>query len=77
MKCQDPRSTYTVVRSQRTTADLIIERDGRFGRAPQWVDDTQVSVWWSRGSAGSIRALRSGPTWFRFLIASCMAAPVA
>lgn len=35
--------TYGVVRSRRTTADIIIERDGRIlVRAPEWADDEQV-----------------------------------
>ncbi len=34
---------YEVVRSRRTTADIVIERDGRvLVRAPEWVDDEQV-----------------------------------
>lgn len=35
---------YRVIRSQRTTADLIIERDGSVVvRAPQWVGDEEVA----------------------------------
>jgi len=35
---------YTVIRSQRSTADLIIERDGSvLVRAPAWVGDEQVA----------------------------------
>lgn len=41
-----PRNTsvsYAVVRSRRSTADIIIERDGNvLVRAPQWADDEQV-----------------------------------
>jgi predicted metal-dependent hydrolase len=34
---------YAVVRSRRSTADIIIERDGNVVvRAPQWADDEQV-----------------------------------
>ncbi len=35
--------SYEVVRSQRSTADIIIERDGSvLVRAPEWIDDEQV-----------------------------------
>lgn len=35
--------SYEVVRSRRSTADIVIERDGRvLVRAPEWVDDKQV-----------------------------------
>jgi len=35
--------SYEVVRSQRSTADIIIERDGSvLVRAPKWIDDEQV-----------------------------------
>lgn len=35
--------SYEVVRSRRSTADIVIERDGRvLVRAPEWVDDEQV-----------------------------------
>ncbi len=40
----DESITYEVVRSRRTTADIIIERDGKIlVRAPEWVDDEKVS----------------------------------
>ncbi|MEP7245240.1 MAG: SprT family zinc-dependent metalloprotease [Gammaproteobacteria bacterium] len=36
---------YEVVRSQRTTADIIIERDGTvLVRAPEWADDEQIAA---------------------------------
>ena len=35
---------YDIIRSQRSTADIIIERDGSIVvRAPEWVDDEQVA----------------------------------
>lgn len=35
--------SYEVIRSQRMTADIIIERDGSvLVRAPEWIDDEQV-----------------------------------
>lgn len=35
---------YEVIRSRRTTADVVIERDGRvLVRAPEWADDDQVA----------------------------------
>lgn len=35
---------YQVIRSRRSTADIVIERDGRvLVRAPEWVDDDQVA----------------------------------
>lgn len=35
---------YEVVRSRRSTADVIVERDGRvIVRAPEWADDRQVA----------------------------------
>lgn len=35
--------SYTVVRSRRSTADIVIERDGRVVvRAPEWVGDEEV-----------------------------------
>lgn len=45
MKASTPSGiSYDVVRSRRTTADIIIERDGSvLVRAPQWVDDAQVA----------------------------------
>jgi len=40
---QDNSIPYKVVRSQRSTADIIIERDGSvLVRAPEWADDEQV-----------------------------------
>ncbi len=40
---QDERIAFEVVRSQRSTADIIIERDGSvLVRAPEWADDEQV-----------------------------------
>ena len=39
------RPRYEVVRSRRSTADIIIERDGRLlVRAPEWADDQQVDA---------------------------------
>ncbi len=36
--------TYEVIRSRRSTADIIIERDGSVVvRAPEWADDEQVA----------------------------------
>ena len=36
--------TYDVIRSRRSTADIIIERDGSVVvRAPEWADDEQVA----------------------------------
>ena len=41
---QDKRLSYSVVRSRRSTADIIIERDGSvLVRAPEWVDDDEVA----------------------------------
>lgn len=41
---QDKGITYEVVRSRRSTADIIIERDGSvLVRAPEWADDDQVA----------------------------------
>jgi predicted metal-dependent hydrolase len=41
---QDNRIRYEVIRSRRSTADIIIERDGSvLVRAPEWVDDDQVA----------------------------------
>lgn len=60
MKDAPPRRpAYEVVRSPRSTADIIIERDGRvLVRAPEWADDGQVadivaakSSWIHRGLA--------------------------
>ena len=40
---QDARLAYEVIRSERSTADIVIERDGSVVvRAPQWADDKQV-----------------------------------
>ncbi len=40
---QDNNISYEVIRSQRSTADIIIERDGSvLVRAPEWIDDEQV-----------------------------------
>lgn len=44
MKQSESTIEYTVVRSQRSTTDLIIERDGSvLVRAPAWVGDEQVA----------------------------------
>ena len=41
---QDKRLSYAVIRSRRSTADIIIERDGSvLVRAPEWVDDDEVA----------------------------------
>ena len=41
---QDKRLRYAVIRSRRSTADIIIERDGSvLVRAPEWVDDDEVA----------------------------------
>ncbi len=41
---QDSPISYDVVRSRRSTADIIIERDGSvLVRAPEWADDEQVA----------------------------------
>ncbi len=41
---QDNGITYEVIRSRRSTADIIIERDGSvLVRAPEWADDDQVA----------------------------------
>lgn len=41
---RDDRISYEVVRSRRSTADIIIERDGSvLVRAPEWADDEQVA----------------------------------
>ncbi|MEZ5583490.1 MAG: SprT family zinc-dependent metalloprotease [Candidatus Competibacteraceae bacterium] len=41
---QDGLLTYQVIRSRRSTADIIIERDGSLlVRAPEWADDDQVA----------------------------------
>jgi len=43
-KSQDNGITYEVIRSRRSTADIIIERDGSvLVRAPEWADDDQVA----------------------------------
>jgi predicted metal-dependent hydrolase len=43
VKSQDRRISYDVARSRRTTADIIIERDGSvLVRAPKWADDPRV-----------------------------------
>ncbi len=40
---QQKRLSYQVVRSHRSTADIIIERDGSIlVRAPEWADDEQI-----------------------------------
>jgi len=40
----DTPLAYDVIRSRRSTADIIIERDGRVVvRAPEWADDEQVA----------------------------------
>ena len=40
----DNSITYDVIRSRRSTADIIIERDGSVVvRAPEWADDEQVA----------------------------------
>ena len=42
---QDNSIFYEVVRSRRSTADIIIERDGSvLVRAPEWADDEQVKT---------------------------------
>ncbi len=41
---QDNPISYDVIRSRRSTADIIIERDGSvLVRAPEWADDEQVA----------------------------------
>jgi predicted metal-dependent hydrolase len=41
---KDNQITYDVIRSRRSTADIIIERDGTVVvRAPEWADDEQVA----------------------------------
>jgi predicted metal-dependent hydrolase len=41
---QDNPIPYEVIRSRRSTADIIIERDGSvLVRAPEWADDDQVA----------------------------------
>lgn len=41
---KNTRLPYEVVRSRRSTADIIIERDGSLlVRAPEWADDDQVA----------------------------------
>lgn len=41
---RDSSLTYEVVRSRRSTADIIIERDGSLVvRAPEWADDAEVA----------------------------------
>lgn len=41
----DVSISYDIVRSQRSTADIIVERDGSvLVRAPEWVDDECVAV---------------------------------
>ena len=41
---QDNGIAYEVIRSRRSTADIIIERDGSvLVRAPEWADDDQVA----------------------------------
>lgn len=56
---KDNRISYEVVRTRRSTADIIIERDGSvLVRAPEWADDEQVEdivksrhYWISQGLA--------------------------
>ena len=44
MKGSSPDLTYEVVRSQRETADIIIERDGSvLVRAPEWANDDEIA----------------------------------
>ncbi len=44
MKQAEPTVRYTIIRSRRATADLIIERDGSvLVRAPAWAGDEQVA----------------------------------
>ena len=41
---RDKRLSYEVIRSHRSTADIIIERDGSvLVRAPEWADDDAVA----------------------------------
>jgi len=41
---QQPPIDYAVIRSRRKTADIILERDGSIVvRAPEWVNDDQIS----------------------------------
>lgn len=41
---QSSRVPYQVIRSRRSTADIIIERDGSvLVRAPEWADDEQIA----------------------------------
>ena len=41
---QDHGIPYQVIRSRRSTADVIIERDGSvLVRVPEWADDKQVA----------------------------------
>jgi hypothetical protein len=41
---QDDGINYEVIRSQRSTADIIIDRDGSvLVRAPEWADDDQIA----------------------------------
>ena len=41
---QDKQLSYEVIRSHRSTADIIIERDGSvLVRAPEWADDDAVA----------------------------------
>ena len=41
---RDKRLSYSVIRSRRSTADIIIDRDGSvLVRAPEWVDDDEVA----------------------------------
>lgn len=43
MTDKDARVSYEVIRSKRSTADIIIERDGNVVvRAPEWVDDDLI-----------------------------------
>lgn len=75
---------YEVVRSRRSTADIIIERDGRvLVRAPEWADDEQIAdlvsskdYWIYRGLAewrdlNATRVLREYKNGEGFLYLGC------
>ena len=41
---KDKSLAYAVIRTRRSTADIIIERDGSvLVRAPDWADDAQIA----------------------------------
>lgn len=66
MESRDNSIPYEVIRSRRSTADVIIERDGSvLVRVPEWVSDEQVETiveskhYWSYQSVAEWRDLNA------------------